>query len=328
MPIPPNRILLRAAAASALLVCHDVADADVSPAGSPSTKVEGREATPDRAAALAELKRAVQAGRDVEAAAARARAAGVAPQTVAELRLFFALRSRALDTLSEISAEVEKLLPQWRAEDAIAFDTKEDLEGAMFFARALLAAKAENEGEFEDATKAAFWASPALASVLADEIKTRRRKRHTATLVLPMAAAFETSAGQKTSLKELAQGQKALLLDFWASWCGPCIQLMPDLARKAKDLAPQQVRVVGINTEANEGGPAVARKKAEDVKNQKKIEFAWLVEPADHPLSKLLSIEAIPHATLVTPEGKVLFDGHPADQALSRALEQIGIRGR
>jgi hypothetical protein len=75
--------------------------------------------------------------------------------------------------------------------------------------------------------------------------------------------------------------------------------------------------VVGLNTESN---ASIAAK----VKQQKNISLPWLVEPKGEPYSGLLNIDSIPRMVLVSPEGKVLYNGHPSDPALKEALAKIG----
>jgi hypothetical protein len=50
----------------------------------------------------------------------------------------------------------------------------------------------------------------------------------------------------------------------------------------------------------------------------------WVLEPREQPLSKLLRIDSIPRAVLVTPDGKIAFSGHPEDRELETALSKIG----
>ena len=55
---------------------------------------------------------------------------------------------------------------------------------------------------------------------------------------------FDTPDGQRLTLASL-RGQP-LLLNFWATWCPPCVREMPALDRFARDFAAQGWRVVGL----------------------------------------------------------------------------------
>ena len=148
--------------------------------------------------------------------------------------------------------------------------------------------------------------------------KREEEKKLMANLKVPMNLEIQTSAGEKTTLGDLAKGKKGVLLDFWASWCGPCMNLMPELQKKAKKLGSKGILVAGMNTE-NAG-------KAESVRKKRKIGFTWLVEPDGRPLSQMLKINSIPRMILVAPDGKVLFNGHPMDDELVSTLANLGVK--
>lgn len=48
-------------------------------------------------------------------------------------------------------------------------------------------------------------------------------------------------------------GGKLLVVNFWATWCPPCVQETPSLSQFARDYAGKGVVVLGISVDANEG---------------------------------------------------------------------------
>jgi len=135
---------------------------------------------------------------------------------------------------------------------------------------------------------------------------------------IPMTKEISHSDGKKTSLAELAKGSKALFIDFWASWCGPCMANMPKLKTLAPAFQKRGVKVIGMNTE----DLATAAK----IKTSEGIAFDWVVEPEPRPFSQMLKIDSIPRAVILSPEGQVLFNGHPADtEGIEAALAKAGI---
>lgn len=62
--------------------------------------------------------------------------------------------------------------------------------------------------------------------------------------------AIHTDSGQVITNKDF--GGKVLVLNFWASWCPPCVQEMPSLNEFQKIFAGQGVVVVGVSVDRNE----------------------------------------------------------------------------
>ena len=63
------------------------------------------------------------------------------------------------------------------------------------------------------------------------------------------AAAFNLKALDGASLSSQELAGKVVLLNFWATWCGPCKEEMPSLARLQSHFDSEHVRIVTITTD-------------------------------------------------------------------------------
>ncbi|HEU5437188.1 MAG TPA: TlpA disulfide reductase family protein [Telluria sp.] len=62
------------------------------------------------------------------------------------------------------------------------------------------------------------------------------------------AQSMNDAAGKPQSLAQLKG--KAVVVNFWAPWCGPCVQEMPELVELSKELGSKNIGVVGIGIDS------------------------------------------------------------------------------
>ena len=111
-------------------------------------------------------------------------------------------------------------------------------------------------------------------------------------------AAFELKAldGATVGSHELAG--KVVLLNFWATWCGPCKEEMPSLARLQSQFDPAQVRVVTVTTDLYPQG-------IKQFLDHLGINLPVLFDE-DQELSRRFMVRGLPTTVLIGQDGRAI----------------------
>ena len=96
---------------------------------------------------------------------------------------------------------------------------------------------------------------------------------------------------------------KVVILEFWATWCGPCIAAIPHLNEMAALFKDQPVQFIAVTDEK-------AAVVAPFLK--KKPMHAWVGLDTDRSMFKDYLISGIPHTVVVDREGKIAAITHPS----------------
>ena len=121
-----------------------------------------------------------------------------------------------------------------------------------------------------------------------------------ATAVTPNAApdfSLAAMAGNAVNLSQF-KGQ-VVMINFWATWCGPCRKEMPVLEQLHKKYKPMGFTLLGVNVEPN------STEAVEWLKGTP-VTFPILFD-TDSKVSKLYAVQGMPSTVIVDRKGQVRF---------------------
>jgi thiol-disulfide isomerase/thioredoxin len=95
---------------------------------------------------------------------------------------------------------------------------------------------------------------------------------------------------------------KVIVLDLWATWCGPCRLEIPHLVELSKEYAPKNVEVIGLTTENPETHEETVRAFAKEFKINYRLGWA----DASLALGLTRGRNTIPQTFVIAPGGRVV----------------------
>jgi thiol-disulfide isomerase/thioredoxin len=131
-----------------------------------------------------------------------------------------------------------------------------------------------------------------------------------------MAPAFSvtTADGQRLSLDGM-QG-KVVLLDFWATWCGPCRDALPHMRSIAKKFQGQPLVILSVSLDTDE------QKWKEFVGKNEMTWPQYRDGGFEGSIAKLFGVHAIPHTFTIDSDG-VLQEEHIGDASVEGKLKKL-----
>jgi thiol-disulfide isomerase/thioredoxin len=151
------------------------------------------------------------------------------------------------------------------------------------------------------------------------------------------ALAFTWSDGHSTSITSLDDLKgNVIVLDFWATWCGPCIRSFPDIRKLQKHYDGYNVVVLGVTSLQGRHYPGDGEGPVDCTDDpQKEYELmgefmdakdiTWAVAFSEQEVfNPDFGVRGIPHMAIVDPAGKVRYNGmHPSGSTLAEKAAKI-----
>lgn len=114
------------------------------------------------------------------------------------------------------------------------------------------------------------------------------------------AFVFETLKGEDVALSDYKD--KLLLVDFWATWCKPCVEMMPELQKVYDAHADKGLVVLGVSIDE----PKDRIKKVEKFVDKVGVSYPILVDAKKVPAWHQFKVKAIPALFLIDGDGQVV----------------------
>ena len=127
----------------------------------------------------------------------------------------------------------------------------------------------------------------------------------------------------RTVTQDIFKDYKVTMINLWATWCGPCVREMPELAKLHKEMLPEGTNMISVCLNASDDTAA-----AKEIVDTVSASFTTII-PNATLLKTLNRISAIPTTLFVDSEGKEIgkritgVPGRDAASAYAKALQEI-----
>eukprot|EP01114_Cavostelium_apophysatum_P010377 TRINITY_DN2401_c0_g1_i1.p2 TRINITY_DN2401_c0_g1~~TRINITY_DN2401_c0_g1_i1.p2 ORF type:complete len:196 (-),score=48.48 TRINITY_DN2401_c0_g1_i1:1192-1779(-) len=116
---------------------------------------------------------------------------------------------------------------------------------------------------------------------------------------------------------EWANGRTVFVLEFWATWCGPCRSYIPHLSEMQRKFADLDVIFIGITKEDRETVSKFVQSMGSN------LEYRVAIDKDDSVHQAFMGqydIRGIPHVFVIGRGGKVQWHGHPSEDNFEAQL--------
>ena len=120
--------------------------------------------------------------------------------------------------------------------------------------------------------------------------------------------------GEAVDLDQVLAQNKAVLIDFWATWCGYCVEEMPELVKLQEKQEPRGFTILAVDVGEN------AEQAARFAKRMG-LNFPVLLDD-DSTVAGSFGLVGIPTSFLIGPDGRILGEYHSYTKQLEADIEK------
>lgn len=131
----------------------------------------------------------------------------------------------------------------------------------------------------------------------ADESKAADSKKEDVSF--PEFSAKTVEGGEISN--DVFKDSKLTVVNVWGSWCGPCVQEIPELQKLSENMKDKNVNVIGIAQDAGSNFQAV-----KEVLDKSKVTYQNII-PSGPTEDFVMSLQAFPTTFFVDSQGKIVY---------------------
>jgi thiol-disulfide isomerase/thioredoxin len=120
--------------------------------------------------------------------------------------------------------------------------------------------------------------------------------------VPPIVLQTEFRAANGSSIRLSDYSGKVLLVNLWATWCGPCRLETPELVKLHKEYQPRGVEMVGLSTE----NPDASAQRVVEFVKAFNVDYHVGWATPEVALTLMQGRDSIPQSFIITREGRIL----------------------
>lgn len=169
---------------------------------------------------------------------------------------------------------------------------------AIMMAGAISACNAGNKTANESvSTESQVNSSESADSKQTDESKSADSKKEDVSF--PEFSAKTVEGGEISN--DVFKDSKLTVVNVWGSWCGPCVQEIPELQKLSENMKDKNVNVIGIAQDAGSNFQAV-----KEVLDKSKVTYQNII-PSGPTEDFVMSLQAFPTTFFVDSQGKIVY---------------------